>query len=120
MIVDKDPGRQIHTYKSKLCLLNKNIHADFITTMKTTIEIQMRVIPMTTTYSAIANYSNTVNQIFPNEYAVKRNNRGIQKSFRGGRRGRGGYGHQGCGGRGGCGVRDRGTARKKMIGRSLD
>ena len=46
--------------------------------MKKTIEMQMRVIPMTMTYSsALVNYRNTVNQIFPNKYAVKMNNRRV-------------------------------------------
>ena len=39
VIVYKDAGRQVHTNKSKLSLLNKNFRADFLNTMKTTIEM---------------------------------------------------------------------------------
>ena len=78
-IVDNDAGRQVRTDTLNLGLLNKNIRADFLTTMKTTIEIQMSITPITTTYSSvIVNYRNTVNQRFPNESSVKRDNRRIQ------------------------------------------
>ena len=36
-IVDKDAGRQVHMGKKNLHLLNKNIRADFLTTMKRTV-----------------------------------------------------------------------------------
>ena len=39
VIVDKGAGRQFHTDESKLRLLDKKIHAKFLATMKTTIEI---------------------------------------------------------------------------------
>ena len=66
-IFNKDSGHQVHIDKLKLYLINKNIHANFLTTVKTTIETQMNVIPMTMTYSyELANYRNTVNQRLPN------------------------------------------------------
>ena len=66
-ISNKDAGRQVHTDKLKLHLLNKKIPAKFLTTMKTTIEMHMSVIPITITYyCAIASYRIKVNQIFPN------------------------------------------------------
>ena len=112
--VDKDAGRQVHTDKSKLSLLNKEIRAEFLTTTKTTIDTQMSVIPMTMTYSSVpANYRDTVNQRFPNEYYVKSNNRRIQTTcYCGGRGGRCGCGHQDRSGRGGRGGQYRGTGRK--------
>ena len=113
-IIDKYAGREVHIDKSKMRLPNKNIRADFLTTMKTTIEMHMSSTPMTTTYSSVlANYRNTFNQTFPNEYTVKRNNIRIQtKYYHGGRRGRGGRGHQGRGGRSGRGGQFRGTVRR--------
>ena len=51
-IVDKDAGRQVHTDKLKLRLLNKNIRADLLTTTKTTIDIQTIITPMTINYSS--------------------------------------------------------------------
>ena len=82
--------------------------------MKTTIDMQMRATPIIMTYSsALANYRNTVNQRFPNESTVKRNNISIQTTYsRGGITERGGSGHQGRGERGGCGVRGRGTVSR--------
>ena len=72
----------------------------------------MSVIPITLTYSsALVNYSNIVNQILSNEYAVKSNNRRIKTTAsRGGRVVRGSRGHQGPVGRGVRGGRGRGTA----------
>ena len=115
MIFDKDSGHQVHTDKSKLHLLNKKLRADFLATMKMTIDIQMSATPMTMAYSfALENYRNAVNQRFPNESTVKRNNIRIQTTYsHGGRGGRGGRGHQGRYGRGGHGGRGGGKVRKK-------
>ena len=66
-IIDKDAGRQVHTDESNMLLLNKNICANFLTTTNITIDMQMSVTPMIMTYSsALTNYRNTVNKIFPN------------------------------------------------------
>ena len=102
-IVDKDAGWQLNTDESKLHLLNKKVRADFLTNMKTAIEMQMSATPMTTIYSsALVNYRNTVNQIFHNESTVKINNRWIQARYSCGvRGGRGSLSHQGHGVRGG-------------------
>ena len=48
-IVDTDSGRQVHTDESKLPLLNKKVRANFLTTMKTIIEMHMSATPMTMT-----------------------------------------------------------------------
>ena len=116
-IFDKGAGRQIHTEKSKLRILNKKIRADFLTTMKTTIEIHMSITPMTmTNSSALSNYRNTINQRLTNESTVKRDNRRIQTaSSLGGIQVRGVRGHQGRGRRGGHGGLGRGT-----VGRNGD
>ena len=88
VIVDKDAGCQVHTEESKLRLLNERVCAEFLTTMKMTIEIQMSATPMTMNYSsALANYRNTVNQRFPNESTIKSNNRRIQTKYSRGVRG---------------------------------
>ena len=81
--------------------------------MKTTIYIQISVIPMTMIYSsALASYKNKVNQIFPNESSVKSNNRRIQITASPVGIGvRGGRGRQSCGGWGGHGGCGRGTIR---------
>ena len=94
-------------------MLNKKVRAEFLATMKTTIEMQMSATPMTKTYSsALANYRNTVNQRFHNEYTVKRNNRRIQTTYScGGRGGRGGRVYQGHGERGGRGGQGKGTVK---------
>ena len=82
--------------------------------MKTTIDMQMRATPIIMTYSsALANYRNTVNQRFPNEYTAKRNNIRIQMTHNSGDiGGRGGHGHQCRGGRGGHGGKASATVRK--------
>ena len=96
-------------------MLNKKVRAEFLATMKTTIEMQMSVIPITMTYSStLTNYRDTGNQRLPNESDAKINNRRIQTTASHGGRGvRGGHGHQGHSGRGGCGVHGRGTVREK-------
>ena len=47
--IDKEENRVVHTDKMKLRLLNKKIKADFLITMKTNIEMQMNITPMTMT-----------------------------------------------------------------------
>ena len=108
-IVDKDAGRQVHTDEMKLCLLNKKIRADFLSTMKRHIEMQMLMVPMIMTYAgALTNYRNVVNQRFPQGSIAKKTNRRIQSTGTRGRGGRSrGQGSQGWtggrGGHGGCG-----------------
>ena len=110
-IVDKDAGRKVHTDELILCLLNKKVRANFLTTMKMTIEMQMSATPITMTYSfALTNDRNTFNQMFPIKSTVKSNNRRIQNTYScDGRGGRGNHCHQGCVVRGGREVRSRGT-----------
>ena len=111
-IVDKDAGRQVHTDEIKLRLLNKKIRADFLSTMKTHIKMQILMVPMNMSYAgALTNYRNVVNQRFPQGSIAKKTNQRIQST---GTCGRGGYGrgqgsqgwtggrsgHSGRGGRG--------------------
>ncbi|MCP4745298.1 MAG: hypothetical protein GY874_04025, partial [Desulfobacteraceae bacterium] len=65
-VVDKDAGRQVHTDEMRLRLLNKKIEADFLSSMKTNIEMQMNMVPMMMTFASVmSNYCNTVNQRHP-------------------------------------------------------
>ena len=62
LVLDKDAGQQVHTDEMKLHMLNKKVKADFLSSMKTNIEMQMNMIPMTMSFvSAMSNYRNTVN-----------------------------------------------------------
>ena len=82
-LVDKDAGRQVHTDEMKLRMLNKKVKADFLNSMKTNIEMQMNMIPMTMSFvSAMSNYRNTVNQRHPENFntATTRRNRRIQNA----------------------------------------
>ena len=109
-VVDKEAGRQVHTDEMKLRLLNRKVRADFLSTIKTHIKMQMTIIPMVITYtSALANYRNVVHQRFPQGSTIKKTNRRVQSSNtsrsgrgncsgRGGRGGRGGHGGRGRGG----------------------
>ena len=121
-LVNKDAGRQVHTDEMKLQMLNKKVKADFLSAMKTNIEMQMNIIPMTMTFaSAMANYRNTVNQRHPdNANTSNRRNRRIQnanrytggRGSRGGSGGRGGRGQgRGNGGKGGKGGNNNKRAR---------
>ena len=49
-VVDKEAGRQVHTDEMKLCLFNRKVRADFLSTIKTYIEMQT-MIPMVITYT---------------------------------------------------------------------
>ena len=116
-IVDKDAGRQVHTNVMKLRLLNKKIHANFLTTIKAPIEMQMAMIPVTVTYeSALVNYRNVINQRFPQGSVAKKTNKRLQPSYtKGSGRGRQGRrGNYGCNSnRGGSGGgRGRGNSRR--------
>ena len=63
--IDKDAGRQFHTYEMKLRLLNSEVKVEFFVAMKTNIEIWMNMVPMAMAYaSALVSYRNTVNQKF--------------------------------------------------------
>ena len=74
-LVDKDAGRVVHTDEMKLRMLNKKIKADFLSSMKTNIEMQMNMVPMVMTFeSAMSNYRNTVNQHHPKGSNVNNRN----------------------------------------------
>ena len=80
-VVDKEAGRQVHMDEMKFRLLNRKVRADFLSTIKTHIEIQMTMVPMVVTYaSALANYCNVVNQRFPQGSAIKKTNCRVQSS----------------------------------------
>jgi hypothetical protein len=111
-ILDKDAGHQIYTDVMKLRMLNTKVKADFLTTMKTNIEIQMNVTPMTMNYeAALTNYRNIVNQRFPYDPNARKTNRRVQSTT-----GRGGRGPRTSGrgdGQGGRGGRGRGRGNNK-------
>ena len=110
-ILDKHAGRPLYPDVMRLRMLNGKIKADFLTTIKTTIEMQMTVIPMTMTYNtALTNYRNVVNQRYPYDPNARKNNRRIQATT-GRRAGRSGRGHEGRG-RGGR-ARARGNESNK-------
>ena len=48
-VVDKEAGRQVHTDEMKLRLLNRKVRADFLSTIKTHIEMQMTMVLMVVT-----------------------------------------------------------------------
>ncbi len=110
-LVDKDAGRIVHTDEMKLRMLNKKVRADFLSLIKTNIEMQMNMVPMTMTYaSVLSNCRNTGNQRHPESLSTStRRHRRIQNTnrFNGGRGGKGvreqgkGNGGRGEGGRGG-------------------
>ena len=70
-VADKEAGRQVHMDEMKLRLLNRKVRADFLSTIKTHIEMQMTMVPMVVTYTpALANYRNVVHQRFPQGSAI--------------------------------------------------
>ena len=101
----------VHTDEMKLCLLNRKIKADFLSTMKTNIEMQMNMTPMPVTFAnALLNYrKNTVNSRFSDNPNVntRRSSRRIQQASRGGRGGRSGGRGRGGRGRGNTGQQKR-------------
>ena len=97
-VVDKEAGRQVNMDEMKLHLLNRKVRADFLSTIKTHIEMQMTMVPMVVTYtSALANYRNVVHQRFPEGSAAKKTNRRVQSlnTSRGSRSNPGGRGNRG-------------------------
>ena len=67
-IIDKDAGRRVYTNDAKLRMLNNKIRADFLLTMKTSIDMEMNKVPMTMTFeAAMRNYRNTVQAKFPDD-----------------------------------------------------
>ena len=78
--INKDAGRPVYTNKSKLRMLNNKIRADFLLTMKTSIDMEMNKVPMTMTFDlAMTNYRNTVNVKFPDDLsAYKKTPRKVQ------------------------------------------
>ena len=78
-IVDKNAGRRVHTDDMKLRLLNMKIKADFLSSMKTNIQMEMNKQPRTMNFaSALANYRNTVNEKFPQDPTAHTRKRRIQ------------------------------------------
>ena len=100
--LDKEEGRAVHSDVSKLRLLNRKVKADFLETVRTSIELELARTPMTMTYNtALATYRNAVNRKFPKNDSVPKCTRRISKTNRGSNNeGRGGRGGRGRGGRG--------------------
>ena len=66
--IDKDAGRAVYTNDAKLRMLNNKIRADFLLTMKTSIDMEMNKVPMTKTFEgAMRNYRYTVQAKFPDD-----------------------------------------------------
>ena len=63
--LDKNADRQVHKDTMKIRMLNIKIKADFLSNMKTNIQMEMNEVPCTMNYnnSALANYRNTVKKI---------------------------------------------------------
>ena len=61
-VIDKDKNN------SKLRMFNNKIRADFLFTMKTSIDMEMNKVPLTITFeAAMINYRNTVQAKFPDD-----------------------------------------------------
>ena len=122
-VIDKKEGRQVYSDQMKLRTLNKKVQADFLTSLKAGINIELTKIPVTMTYSqALSAFRNEVNRKFPPELASKNNTRArrinetSRNGGRGGGRGRGrGRGHD-RGGRGGRGGRSSHPDERRVTG----
>ena len=94
--LDKEEGRAVYSYVSKLRLLNRKIKADFLETVRTNIELELARTPMTMTYNtALATYRNAVNRKPPENDSVPKRTRKINEANRG--RNNGGRGGRGRG-----------------------
>jgi len=106
-IIDKKEGRQVYSDNMKLRIVTKKVQADFLTSLKAGINIELTKTPITFTYAqALSAFRNEVNRKFPPEMASKNNTRArrINETSRNGGRGGGrgrGRGGRGNGGRGG-------------------
>ena len=109
---DKKEKRQVFSDQMKLRILIKKINADFLSSAKAGIGIELTRTTVTMTYEqALQMFRDVVNLKFPPELGGKRSRRHINEmSGRGGRNGRGGRGGQG--GRGGRGGRGRGGNKR--------
>ena len=114
-------GLIVHSDPMKIRMLINNIKADFLTSTKAQLEIELSRTPMTVTYEqALALFRNMVNQMHPPQMnATNRSRRNINEVTTGGRgkaSGRGGHGRGGRGGKhGGRGNRGKTRTNSRMI-----
>jgi hypothetical protein len=110
-IYNRKEGQEVHSEHMKLRILCKKVTADFLSTAKATVQLQLAKDPFTITYDeALASFRNQVNLKNPPELSSQSNRshtccsselttcggRGRGRFGRGGRRRHG----RGCGGRG--------------------
>ena len=111
---DKKEGRQVHSNEMRLRTLVRKVKADFLTGVKSSIEVALSAVPLTMTYEqALKTFRDVVTTKYPPEITAPRSTRRIQQNDRRGGRferggrgggrghGRGGRGRGGRGGRGG-------------------
>jgi hypothetical protein len=108
-IYNRKEGREVHSEHMKLRILCKKITADFLTTAKATVQLELAKVPLVIMYNeALISFRNQVNLKFPPELSAQNNrNRArrlakLNRSGDGGRgRGRGRFGRGRGRGRGG-------------------
>ena len=99
-IYERYEGRNVYSDQHKLRILIQKVDADFLTSVKTSINLELTRDPVTMTYNqALTNFCNEVNLKYPPQVANTRRTRRInqtdtENSDRG---------YRTYGGRGGCG-----------------
>jgi len=92
--IDKKEGRSVYSDDMKLRHLMGKVNADFLSSIKGSLHLELARVPMTLTFSmALSAFRNEVNRKFPPEIgiATRRVSRQVRQVQRGGR-GRGGKG----------------------------
>ena len=83
-IIDKDANRVVYTDNMKFRTLNNKIQADFLTHMRTIIQMEVTKVPMTMNFAvAMTNYRNCVNDKFPQDQSAHKRARRIQATNQG-------------------------------------
>jgi hypothetical protein len=94
--MDKKEGRSVYSEDMKLRHLMEKVNADFLGSIKGSLNLEMARVPMTLTFSmALTAFRNEVNRKFPPEVSTntRRVSRQVRQVQRGGR-GRGGKGNR--------------------------
>lgn len=96
-VIDKREKREVYSNGMKLRILVKKISADFLSSVKASINVELTKTPMTMTYEiALMNFRNEVNARFPPDVSSSvRGSRRINQVSRGGRGGRSSRGGRG-------------------------
>jgi len=109
---DRKEQRVVHSNEMKLRILVRKVNADFLSSIKASIGIEMTMNPVTLTYErALASFRNAVNSKFPPNLGGRSSRRVAETDIHGGR-GRG----RGFGGRGRHHGRGRSTGRGRGRG----